>query len=619
MMAKLYDKPFDDKDWVFEIKWDGYRAIAEVNNGDVRLYSRNGLSFGQKYPAVYDALTKLKKEAILDGEIVVLDENGNPNFQSLQLYDPNGDNEIIYYVFDCLSVNGESIESKPLIERKKILQKLLPKNNAIIRYCEHIEANGNEFFNVVKQHGLEGMIAKRANSRYHEGTRTDEWLKIKQVQTEEAVIAGYTAPRGGRKYFGALVLGNYVNGKLTYIGHTGTGFNHAALKEMSELFKKYETGESPFDKKIPVNGAVTWLRPELVCNLKYSEITSDGIRRHPVFMGLRVDKESEEVTNKQNVKSKKDVHKKSTEKSTSMDKTKSTGGKKAELSNLDKIYWPEEGYTKGDMLEYYDKIYKYIGKYLKNRPESLRRNPNGIKDEGFFHKDAGDEAPDFVETWEMFSESANKDINYIVCNNKPTLLYMANLGCIEINPWNSKVDKPDYPDYIVMDIDPSENNTFDEVVETAHVIRDILEQAGCKGYCKTSGATGLHVYVPMAGKYTYEEAKEFAHIVAILTQQQLPDFTSLERSLKKRGKDNIYIDYLQNRPGQTLSSVYSLRPKPGAPVSTPLDWKEVKPGLDPKSYNIKNIFKRLEKKGDLFSPVLGRGVDIVKAIKKLGG
>jgi bifunctional non-homologous end joining protein LigD len=619
MMAKLYDKPFDDAGWVFEIKWDGYRAVAEVNNGDVRLYSRNGLSFEEKYPAVHQALTKLKKKIILDGEIVVLDEKGDPNFQYLQLYDPNGGKEIVYYVFDCLSVNGESIESKPLIERKKILQKLLPENNGIIRYCEHIEEKGEDFFNVVKEHGLEGMIAKRANSRYHEGARSDEWLKVKQSQTEEAVIAGYTAPRGGRKHFGALVLGNYVDGKLTYIGHTGTGFNHAALKEMFELFKKYEADGSPFDVKVPINGTVTWLRPELVCNLKYSEITSDGIRRHPVFMGLRVDKESEEVTDKQNVKSKQNVHKKSSEKTTDMDKAKTIGGNKVELSNLDKVYWPDEGYTKGDMLEYYDKIYKYIGKYLKNRPESLRRNPNGIKDEGFFHKDAGDKAPDFVETYEMYSESADKNINYIVCNNKPTLLYMANLGCIEINPWNSKVDKPDNPDYIVMDIDPSEKNTFDQVVETAHVIRDILEQAGCKGYCKTSGATGLHVYVPLAAKYDYEHAREFAHMIAILTQEQLPDFTSLERSLKKRGKDNIYIDYLQNRPGQTLSSVYSLRPKTGAPVSTPLDWKEVKPGIDPKSYNIKTIFKRLEKKGDLFSPVLGRGVDIMKAIKKLGG
>ena len=614
MMAKLHDAAFDSADWVFEIKWDGYRAVCELDGENTRLYSRNGLSFEAKYPDVYEALKKIKKKAIIDGEIVALDENGKPNFQLLQQFNPST-THLVYYVFDCLQINGKSIEQKTLLERKEALQKILPANNDIIRYCDHVKEKGIEFFEVTGKHGLEGMIAKKANSKYYEGRRTDEWLKIKQVQTEEAIICGYTVPRGGRKYFGALVLGMYNKGKLTYIGHTGTGFNHKMLKEVYELMQQYKSDDSPFDVKIPVNGKVTWLRPELVCNLKFTEITSDGIRRHPVFMGLRIDKESEEVNTEQDRK----ATKPSKSKEEIMDKEQTIGGRKLKLSNLDKIFWPDEGFTKGDLIEYYDKIYKYIGKYLKDRPESLRRTPNGLKDEGFFQKDAGDQAPEWVDTYKMFSESADKEINYIVCNNKPTLIYMANLGCIEINPWNSKVQAPDHPDYIVMDIDPSDNNTFDQVVETAHVIHDILETAGCPSYCKTSGATGLHVYVPLAAKYTYEQAREFAHMIAILAQEQLPGFTSLERSLKKRGNDNIYIDYLQNRPGQTLSSVYSARPKPGAPVSTPLDWKEVKPGISPGDYNIKNIFKRLEKKGDLFAPVLKKGVDIIKAIKKLGG
>ena len=609
MMAKLHDAAFDSADWVFEIKWDGYRAVCELDGENTRLYSRNGLSFEAKYPDVYEALKKIKKKAIIDGEIVALDENGKPNFQLLQQFNPST-THLVYYVFDCLQINGKSIEQKTLLARKEALQKILPANNDIIRYCDHVKEKGIEFFEVTGKHGLEGMIAKKANSKYYEGRRTDEWLKIKQVQTEEAIICGYTVPRGGRKYFGALVLGMYNKGKLTYIGHTGTGFNHKMLKEVYELMQQYKSDDSPFDVKIPVNGKVTWLRPELVCNLKFTEITSDGIRRHPVFMGLRIDKESEEVNTEQDRK----ATKPSKSKEEIMDKEQTIGGRKLKLSNLDKIFWPDEGFTKGDLIEYYDKIYKYIGKYLKDRPESLRRTPNGLKDEGFFQKDAGDQAPEWVDTYKMFSESADKEIIYIVCNNKPTLIYMANLGCIEINPWNSKVQAPDHPDYIVMDIDPSDNNTFDQVVETAHVIHDILETAGCPSYCKTSGATGLHVYVPLAAKYTYEQAREFAHMIAILAQEQLPGFTSLERSLKKRGND-----YLQNRPGQTLSSVYSARPKPGAPVSTPLDWKEVKPGISPGDYNIKNIFKRLEKKGDLFAPVLKKGVDIIKAIKKLGG
>jgi bifunctional non-homologous end joining protein LigD len=615
MMAKLYDKAFEDPNWVFEIKWDGYRAVCELDGVDTKLYSRNGLSFEEKYPEVYEALSKLKKKAVIDGEIVALDEEGNPSFQMLQQYEP-GQTQLVYYVFDCLQVNGTSIEEKTLLERKVALKKILPANNDTIRFCEHITEKGEDFFEATRKHGLEGMIAKRADSRYREGQRSDDWLKVKQVQTEEAVICGYTAPRGGRKFFGALVLGMYVKGKLTYIGHTGTGFDHKTLRDLHKQLQNYKSAESPFDTRIPVNAAVTWVRPELVCNLKYSEITSEGIRRHPVFMGLRVDKAAKEAsTEAQNIPKKKDVHSKTTD----MDKERTIAGKKVSLTNLDKIFWPDEGYTKGDLIEYYDKIYKYIGKYLKDRPQSLRRTPNGIKDEGFFHKDAGDNAPEWVDNYPVWSDSADKEINYIVCNNKPTLLYMANMGCIEINPWNSKIDKPDNPDYFVMDIDPSDKNTFDQVVETAHVIREILDRAGCPSYCKTSGATGLHIYVPLAAKYSYEQAREFAHMIAVLTQEELPDFTSLERSLKKRGKDSIYIDYLQNRPGQTLSSVYSARPKPGAPVSTPLDWKEVKPGIDPKNYNIMNIFKRLEKKGDLFAPVLKKGVDIMKAIKKLGG
>jgi len=269
------------------------------------------------------------------------------------------------------------------------------------------------------------------------------------------------------------------------------------------------------------------------------------------------------------------------------------------------------------VVAYYTSVYKYIIPYLKGRPQSLRRNPNGIRDEGFFHKDTGGSAPDWVDKQLIWSDSANKDINYIVCNNKPTLLYLANLGCIELNPWNSRTQNLDNPDYLIMDIDPSENNTFDQVVETALVIKEILDKAGADCYCKTSGATGLHVYVPLNAKYHYDQAKDFAHLVATLAQEQLPNFTSLERTLSKRGKNHIYIDYLQNRRGQTLCSVYSLRPKTKAPVSTPLEWKEIKKGLDPKSFNIKNTIKRIEKKGDLFAGVLKSGIDMVKCIKKL--
>ena len=638
MLAKLHDKIFDNPNWVYEIKWDGYRAIAEIKGNDTLLYSRNGLSFKEDYPIVYQELQKIKGNVIIDGEIVGLDDNGVSKFQLLQNYGQNKNINLCYYVFDCLAVAGKSIEDKTLLERKQILKDLLPESD-IIKYCDHITEQGTAFFKISQQQHLEGIIAKKAESSYIEDSRSNDWLKVKNVIMEEAVIAGFTEPRGGRKFFGALVLGVYEKNKLTYIGHTGTGFTDKTLKEVYNQLIELKTDKSPFDTKVPVNSPVTWVKPELVCNLKYSEITGDGHRRHPVFMGLRIDKQPEDVhadfpmeKNTNNMVEetkpiKKAAPKKAAAKPAAKKESdnetagapKQTAGKEVPFSHLDKVFWPEEGYTKGDVINYYDKIYKYIIPYIKNRPESLLRMPNGIAEKGFFQKDAGVHAPEWVTKQKLYSESVEKDIEYIVCNDKPTLLYMANLGCIEINPWNSQLGSLDNPDWLVMDLDPSDNNTFGQVIEAANVIKDILGKAGAACYPKTSGATGIHVYVPLAAKYNYEHAKEFAHMIASLAHEQLPEFTSLERSLAKRGKDHIYIDYLQNRRGQTLSCAYSLRPKKGASVSTPLEWDEVRPGLHPTNFTINNIFERLEKKGDLFAPVLKKGIDMVKCIGKLGG
>ena len=615
MLAKLHEEAFNDADWVYEIKWDGYRAIAEISKKEIKLYSRNGLSFREDYPAVYEELKKIKKDVVLDGEIVALDSEGKPAFQLIQQYAQDQSVVLCYYVFDCLYVNGKSIEDRPLLERKQILKQLLPESD-VIKYCDHITEKGKAFFAAVKKQGLEGMIAKRADGIYTEGARSNEWLKVKNVIMEEAVIAGYTEPRGGRKYFGALVLGLYKKGKLEYIGHTGTGFDDKTLKAVYAQLQPLKTNKSPFSVKVAVNAPVTWVKPKLVCNLKYSEITEDGHRRHPVFMGLRIDKAAKEVHEEAKDT---DVPDKQTtsDKATPMDTIKNTGTKKVAFTHLDKVFWPEERYTKGDVINYYNTIYPHIINYMKDRPESLLRTPNGIADKGFFHKDAGVAAPSWVKSLPLYSESAEKDINYIICNDKPTLLYMANMGCIEMNPWNSRTKALDKPDYLVLDLDPSSENTFEQVIETANVIKEILDKAGAISFPKTSGATGIHVYVPLGAKYTYEQAKEFAHMVAMMAQEALPDFTSLERSLSKRGNHNIYIDFLQNRKGQTLSCAYSLRPKPGAPVSTPLEWKEVKKGLHPTNFTIKNIMSRIEKKGDLFSGVLLKGIDMMKCIKKL--
>lgn len=290
---------------------------------------------------------------------------------------------------------------------------------------------------------------------------------------------------------------------------------------------------------------------------------------------------------------------------------------KVELTNTGKLYWPDEGITKGELLAYYESMHKFILPYLRKRPMSLKRNPNGVKDQGFYHKDAGDIAPGWMETADIHAESTNKIISYLVCNDLNSLLFIANLGCIEMNPWNSTVTRLDKPDYMVMDIDPSEKNSFEEVVDTALVVRDVCERAGISTYCKTSGASGLHVYIPCNKKYDYDTVRDLARIIATLVQEQLPGTTTLERSLSKRKKNQIYVDFLQNSRGQTLASAYSARPRPGATVSTPLEWKEVKHGLHPSMFTIKNIRKRVEKKGDLFRPVLGRGINIPGALKKL--
>jgi DNA ligase D len=288
---------------------------------------------------------------------------------------------------------------------------------------------------------------------------------------------------------------------------------------------------------------------------------------------------------------------------------------KSAFTNLDKLYWPDEKITKGDLISYYETIAPYILPYLKNRPLSLKRNPNGIKDEGLYHKDAGDIAPAWIKTANIHSESSDKIIHYLVCNNAKSLLFIANLGCIEMNPWNSVTVQLNNPDYLVLDIDPSDKNNFDQVIDAALVIKEILDKIKITGYCKTSGATGLHIYIPCKKKYDYGTVREFAKILATMVHEQLPSFTTLERSLAKRKNNQIYIDYLQNSRGQTLASAYSVRPKPGATVSAPLDWKEVKHGLHPSQFTIKNMKKRVEKKGDLFKGIFEKGIDISSAIK----
>lgn len=620
MLATPGGTPFDDEEWIFEIKWDGYRAIADLRE-EIQFYSRNGLSYLEKYPVLEAELRKQPQKMILDGEIVAYNHQGVPDFQLLQHYAENREVPLTYHVFDLLFLNGHSTRDLPLMQRKELLMEALLETSHV-KYCDHVEKSGREFFRVIQQEKIEGIMAKKKSSTYIDGHRTSEWIKIKDHQTDEVIIAGYTEPRGSRQYFGSLILATYEKGVLRYAGHAGTGFSEKSLKEIHALLQPLVTDEMPFPEKPVTNMPPTWVKPVTVCTIKYTEKTEEGLYRHPVFIGIRQDKATKDLyqesmqqssgssTGKSKATSKENKgRKQSPEK-------KRTGMPEPTYTNTDKLYWKKEKISKGELIDYYLSVSDYILPYLKDRAQSLHRFPNGINEPGFYHKDAGDTAPPWVDTVSIYSESTDKDVEYIVCNNRETLGYLINLGCIELNPWNNKIDAPDHPDYLIIDLDPSDKNSFSQVIETAKVTKELLDAADITAFCKTSGSTGLHIFLPMGARYTYEQVRDLAHLLVRMVQKRLPKITTLERSLKKRGA-KIYLDYLQNRVGQTVASVYSVRPKPGAPVSMPIAWEELTNDLSMGDFTMHNALLRLQKRGDLFRPVLENHIDLGEALNKL--
>jgi bifunctional non-homologous end joining protein LigD len=624
MLATRVAEPFDDRHWIYEIKWDGYRAVAYMQGSKTRLYSRNLLSFETKFAPVITALKEMDTEAVLDGEVVALDENDRPSFQLLQNH-AGAETRFVYYVFDIAWYKGKDLRGLHLLERKSILQSILPADSAIIRYSSHIEEKGKDFFKVAVKHGLEGIMAKRSDSGYTTAQRSREWLKIKNDRRLEAIICGFTKPRNSRSFFGAVILGKYNRSKLEYIGHSGSGFNETMLADLHRRFKLLITEVCPFKTVPKTNMPVTWLKPELVCEVQFTEWTGEKVLRHPIFLGLREDKKAANEKNEKVVKA--PVSKKKASVAAKQPRTVvaisddakeeivTLRGHSLKLTNLNKLYWPKEKISKRDLLNYYAAIAPYIMPYMKNRPQSMNRHPDGIDKPNFYHKNLADTAPDWLTTFPYTSDSDNKKTNYLVCTNEADLLYMASQGCIEMNPWHSRIPDVDHPDWCVIDLDP-DTNTFNKVIETANVIKQILDSAGINSYCKTSGSTGLHIYIPLGAKYTYEQSRMLAQLVVQMAQAELPSFTSIERSPAKR-KGKIYLDYLQNKTTQTIAAPYSLRPKPGAPVSTPLQWEEVTRGLKIKDHNLFNIFDRLKETGDIFKPVLGKGISMKQALQKI--
>lgn len=624
-LATLADEVFDNNEWLFENKYDGYRSLIRIKKGKVELTSRNGLSFNDKYSQLVKSFEIIKDDMILDGEIVVEDDKGNSRFQWLQYYQDHPEQgELKCYIFDILYFNGYDLTSLELLQRKRILEALLPQTEDII-FSKHTVGKGTDALAAAEKSGGEGIIAKKATSPYHVNKRSRDWLKIKVTKQQEMVIGGYTDPKGSRTGFGSLLLGYYENGKLIYSGKVGTGFNEELLKEMYSKLVKLESKISPFQTKPKERGA-HWIKPNLVAQVKYSEWTETGSLRHPVFMGLRTDKKAIEVTREQTTPIAEVVdEKKVSKKGKKISQEKSSAKpimenmdfdtEKVEISNPDKIFWPEQGYTKGDVVDYYNTMSDYILPYIKDRPQSLRRNPDGIKNEGFFQKDMAGKAPSWAKTRKIKSSSKGESVEYLICNDKETLLYMANLGCIEINPWSSKVGSINNPDYIIFDLDPNKASLKD-LVTTAKKVKEILDSLNITGYLKTSGGKGLHVFIPIQPKYTYDQSRDFSHIISQAVHNALPKITSLERSPAKRvGK--VYLDFLQNGKGKTMACAYSLRPRDGATASAPLEWEELNEKFDLKNYNIKTLPERVKEKGDLWADFFQNAIDLKKVIEKL--
>ena len=616
MLSEIGKEPFDDEQWAFEIKWDGYRAVADLRN-EIQLYSRNGLSFSTNFKKIVNSLKLQDHEMVLDGELVAYDETGKPNFQWLQNKADQENVIVLYQVFDLLWLNGHSTQNLSYLQRKELLKDAL-KETDLIKYHDHVLEKGKDFFKLIEEMKLEGMMAKKIDSTYEEGIRSGDWLKIKRLQTKEVLICGYTEPKGGRTKFGSLILGTIIDGELVFSGHAGTGFSDKIISDLYKQFQPLIVAESPYKVVPKTNGKPTWLKPELIAEIKFTEITKDHIFRHPVFLRVREDLSIKDLEDegKNFIKGPEQKIQKAI-KLRENDKIEKLGKQEVKLTNQNKIYFPKDGISKGDVVAYYQKMAKYILPHLKDRPQSMNRFPNGINGLSFYQKDAGEDTPDWIETQHVFSESSNKNINYILCNDRASLAYLNNLGCIDLNMWTSRVATADFPDYLVLDLDPSENNSFDDVIQTAIATKKILDKGKIKGFCKTSGSTGIHIYIPTGAQYTFEQVKDFGHLIMQMVEKELPEITTLQRALQKRDKNKIYLDYLQNRRGQTLASVYSVRPKSGAPVSMPLEWSELKTGLKISDFNMDNALERVKEKGDLFKPVLGKGFDMMKALDLL--
>jgi bifunctional non-homologous end joining protein LigD len=624
MLATAAAKPPTGSQWLYEIKWDGVRALCLIENGRVQMQSRRGNRCEQQYPEFQDLPKYVNaKMAMLDGEICVLDENGRARFALIQpriAANPGAvprlaeSSPATLFLFDVLYVDGYDVRGVALEDRKRLLASLMTPGDHV-RISEAFDTSGEEMFEAARQMGLEGIVAKDRRSTYESG-RSTRWLKLKVQNEQEFVIAGFT--KGERDYFGALVLGIQANGELRHVGQVGTGFDQKLMKHIYERLKPLITKTSPF-AKTPRIKEVVWVRPELVCQVRFLEWTQDGILRAPVFVGLREDKQPTEVVREEAQAP--DIT--AEDSSAALD----FSGREAVLeiddhqlkfTNLDKVFFPKDGWKKRDLLEFYDRVSPYLLPHLKDRPLSMKRYPNGIGEAFFFQKNAGNQFPDWMRCEPITEHHPPKVNHYPIAEDRASLLYLVNLGCIDQNPWMSRIGSLEHPDWMLLDLDPVDAS-FDQIIDAMLLVRELLADLGLEGYPKTTGGDGMHVYVPVEPIYSYDQVRNFAEIISHLALDREPNLFTTPRSVDKRKKGRVYFDYLQIGTGKTIAAPYVVRAYKGAPVATPLDWKEVKHGMQPIDFRIDNTIERFKRVGDLFAPVLQGGQRLEDALERMHG
>ena len=602
MLAETRADPFTKDGWLFEVKLDGYRMRAACEDGEPILFSRKGLDYTESFPEIARAVKAIPFEGvILDGELVVLNESGHPSFNKLQVRAKLGAREAkraaiespaTLYVFDLLAFAGYDLRKLPLIKRKEILRKVLPQTGPL-RYSEHFEKDGEALYEQVVKLGLEGIMAKKADSPYRDG-RSGDWLKIRADRIDDFVVVGYSKPKGSRGGFGSLHVGAYKDGKLIYCGRAGSGFSGAQLDEigaqLAALVRETPPCEPPEHGALPKGPDHTWVEPKLVCDVRYKEITKDGLLRQSVFLRFRDDKKPEDV-----VMPGLGARESGLGEPIPSPEPRTPVSREVKFSNLTKVFWPEEGYTKGDLIEYYRSMAPWLLPYLMDRPVVLTRYPDGINGKSFYQKDAPGFVPEWIQTIPIWSEDTQRDIQYFVCNDVETLVYLVNLGTIPLHMWMSRIHDLTKPDWCLIDLDPKDA-PFAHVITLAKTMRKLCEDVEMPAFIKTTGKSGLHIMLPLGRQLTYAQCLQLAMLFARLVTDQHPDIATTARTISKRdGK--VYVDAFQNRAGQLMVAPYSVRPSSGAPVSMPLEWDEVNAKLHNSNFTIANALKRMQKLG----------------------